>query len=173
MIQITFQAAFDPFHTVFRFLRIFSAIKDLGDVTIEQIRILDFYLLFPFRSDEVRLLPAHRKYKKMSTSTVHLKPYGDLPNSFVLFGRMGPIQTAALDTLVSKGYLDRGAYSVGYVRLSEKKIDPVLVGRIDKLNSEQAEIVTFLRVLVSEYAPSGKEGLKSRTGLMEYRYDAV
>ena len=173
MIQITFQAAFDPFHTIFRFLRLLSLVKGVEDLTFEQVRILDFYFLFPFRVEEIRLSAAHRKFKKLSSTAVYLKPYGDLPNSFVLFGRMESVQAAALDTLVDNGYLDRGAFSVGRVRVVGEVSDVELAARINELNSAQLDVVEFIKVLASEYSVSGRDGLKSRTGLLEYRYDTV
>ncbi|VVP56402.1 ABC-three component system middle component 5 [Pseudomonas fluorescens] len=173
MIQITFQAAFDPFHASFRFFRLLEIAQGLGELTVDQARILDFYLLFPFRVGEIKLLARHRKYKRVATEFIHLRPYGELPSSFVLFSRMQNIQVAALDTLVDNGYLIDDKYAQKIIDPTGKIAAPEIAERVEKLNSEQSALVDFIRVLISEYSVYGREGLKARTGLLEYRYDTV
>lgn len=173
MIQITFQAAFDPFHTSFRLLRLLEMTKHMSGLTVDQIRILDFYMLFPFRASEIRLNGGHRKYKRLSVEFSHLKPYGELPSSFVLFTRMQSIQIAALDTLVDGGYVERDQYGIQIVRRTDKILASEISERIEELNLEQSGLVEFIQVLASNYEIYGRDGLKSRTGLLEYRYDTV
>ena len=173
MIQITFQAAFDPFHALFRFFRLLEIAQGLGELTVDQARILDFYLLFPFRTGEIKLLAGHRKYKRIASDFIHLRPYGELPSSFVLFSRMQIIQVAALDTLVDNGYLVDDKYAQKIIEPTGKIVAREIAERVEKLNSEQSALVDFIRVLISEYSVYGREGLKARTGLLEYRYDTV
>lgn len=173
VIQITFQAAFDPFHASFRLLRLLDITKGLGELTIDQGRILDFYLLFPFRMEEIKLVAGHRKYKRIASDFMHLKPYGELPSSFVLFSRMQSIQVAALDTLADNGYLVDDKYTQKIIKSTGRIVSPEIAARIHELNSEQSALVDFIRVLFSEYPIYGREGLKARTGLLEYRYDTI
>ena len=42
-----------------------------------------------------------------------------------------------------------------------------------RANAENAELISFLDVLASEYVLLGTNGLKGRTKLLEYRYDAI
>ncbi|HCU0649207.1 TPA: hypothetical protein VDU70_005320 [Pseudomonas aeruginosa] len=173
MIQITFQAAFDPFHALFRFFRIMEITSGLDSLTVDHARILDFYLLYPFRSGEIKLRSEHRKYKRVASDFNYLKPYGELPDSFVLFSRMQSMQVAALDTLVSNGYLDATAYSRKEIKLTGKLAPSEVLARIHALNEEQSKLVDLIKVLASEYSIFGRDGLKARTGLLEYRYDTV
>jgi hypothetical protein len=48
-----------------------------------------------------------------------------------------------------------------------------LADRIKGVNGLDGELLAALRVLVTEYPLEGGDGLKARTGLLEYRYDAV
>jgi hypothetical protein len=41
------------------------------------------------------------------------------------------------------------------------------------LHKQDDGLEEFLRVLASEYNLAGSDGLKDRTGLLEYRHDAV
>lgn len=173
MIQITFQAAFDPFHTIFRFLRILEITSALDCITLDQARILDFYLLYPFRSAEIKLQAAHRKYKRVASDFDHLKPYGELPESFLLFSRMQGIQVAALDTLAFNDYIDRKAYEQREIVPTKKVVAEEILLRINELNREQGKLVDFIKTLASEYTIYGSDGLKARTGLLEYRYDTI
>ena len=99
MIQISFQPAFDPYHAVFRFLRIQKTILKRGALHFDQIRIIDFFLLFPFRIGKIRLKPEHRKFRRLATQYQVLKPYGELPDDRLIFDRMEPFQFAALQSL--------------------------------------------------------------------------
>jgi hypothetical protein len=49
MTQLTYNEAFDPYHAVFRFLRLHLACDISAKLPFDTLRILDFYLLFPFR----------------------------------------------------------------------------------------------------------------------------
>src|SRR5260221_12212619 len=83
MIQITFQPAFDPFHSIFRLLRLSPIIERYGPLHRDHLRILDFYLLFPFRIGDIRLTPQHRKFKKLAADYATAKPYGDQPEDYI------------------------------------------------------------------------------------------
>jgi hypothetical protein len=80
MIQLTFEPAFDAFHSVYRLLRLFPIIKKHGSAHRDFLRILDFYQLFPHRIESIRLQPSHQKYKKISGVYADRKPYGQQPD---------------------------------------------------------------------------------------------
>lgn len=173
MIQLSYQPAFDPLHAAFRFLRLREAV--LGDSAIprDHLRILDFYLLFPFRSDEVRVSPSHRRFKKVARSFEDTRPYGDLPDDRVIFSRMSPIQTAALEALAKKGLFDAKAFARGLIKRTDIGLPAPISERIAAENENDIELIEFLRALATEYELLGANGLKGRTGLMDFAYDAA
>ena len=173
MTQLSYQPAFDPFHTVFRFLRLRQAV--ISDLAIprDHFRILDFYLLFPFRIKDFRVFSTHRRYKKLGIEYEKAKPYGDLPEDRVIFSRMKNIQQVALDTLVAKGLVDSTAMQVGMVKATEAALPDNIRVSIDAANELEVLLIEFLRVLAREYVLLGDKGLKERSGLMEHRYDAA
>jgi hypothetical protein len=173
MIQLTFQPALDPFHTVFRLLRLRPLISRRGPLHRDFVRILDFYLVFPFRIEDIRLLPKHRRYKTLLTRLTYSKPYGDQPDDQPLFLRMEMIQNAALETLVNETFFDPAAWNVSEVRATDVSVPPPISARIEGLNSLQPELLKFLETLATEYTLLGPAGLKARTGLIEFRYDPV
>jgi hypothetical protein len=173
MTQLVFQPALDPFHAVFRFLRLWPISKAVGSLLIDHVRILDFYLLFPFRIRAIRLAPDHQHFKKLAETYGHLTPYGEQPDASLLFERMRPMQLAALETMATENYLDEEAFLGGTFQATDQKIPEGVLSRIQELNADQADLMIFLQVLAKDYLLSGQNGLKARTELMEYRYDAV
>lgn len=173
MIPLSFQPALDPYHAVYRILRLFPLIKRHGALHRDQVRIVDYYLLNPHRISEIRLTPKHRKYKSLATLYAPRKPYGQQPEDQILFGRMEPMQNAALQTLAVRGLLDPGDLQVARIKPTDTLIPEELNKRITAANEEDGPLIEFLDVFASEYELSGTNGLKARTGLLEHRYDTV
>jgi hypothetical protein len=173
MTQLTYQPAFDPYHAVFRLLRLRPLFEKTGSLSKEKVRILDFYLLFPFRIRDMRLAPAHQRYKRLAEKYSHLAPYGDQPEPPLLLARMEPMQTAALETLASYAFIDPGAYQTDRIEITDRMIPEAITGRAEALNHEQEDLLEFLEIIAGQYELSGPNGLKARSGLMEYRYDAL
>jgi hypothetical protein len=173
MIQLTYEPALDPYHTAFRFLRLRPIIAQHGPLHRDHARILDFYQLFPFRINEIRLMPKHRRFRKLAETYASAKPYGEQPDSRLLFGRMEPIQVAALDTLAEQNIFSPARWQFNEVSTAEGPIAPELLARLREVHKQDEELEAFLRVLASEYNLAGSDGLKDRTGLLEYRHDAT
>lgn len=173
MIQLTFQPAFDVFHTCFRMLRLRSLMSLDTAWNYDQLRIADYYLLFFFRLEYVRLNNKHRAIKKLAKDDKSGVRYENQPDDKLIFDRMAPIQLAAMSTLVESGYFSLKEFDVKLVRPLENRLAEALESRIDEINLADKEILQAINVLVTEYGLLGKDGLKARTGLLEYRYDAV
>lgn len=173
MIQLSYQPALDPFHTMYRYLRIILSIDASKALSVDHTRILDFYLLFPFRLSAIRLKTQHRKFRAVADTYNETRPYGDQPPDTELFARMKPMQTAALETLAAKGLVNANVLKDGMVIRGEQTLPPALAERIRNANSDQQDLMQAILALSSEYPLLGKDGLKDRTGLLEHRYDAV
>ena len=173
MIQLSFQPAFDPFHAVYRFLRLFPIIRRLGGLHRDQVRILDYYVLFPHRLSSVRFMQQHRRCKSLGKKYSDQKPYGEQPEDRSLFDRMEPMQMAAFQTLATSGLIDPSALLVGRVEVTDLPLPAGLEDRIEAANREDEALMDCLGVLASEYTLAGANGLKDRTGLLEHRYDAI
>jgi hypothetical protein len=169
--QLTFQPALDPFHAIFRIFRLLQAVNQPAPLDLT--RILDFYLLFPFRIRSLRLAPKHQKYKKLSEKYAHLTPYGEQPEPVLLLKRMQPMQLAALETLASKSYINPSAWASELVQKTERTPPSEIESRAEEQNKQQSDLIEFLQLLAAEYDISGDNGLKARSGLLEYRYDTL
>jgi hypothetical protein len=173
MIQLTYQPALDPFHSVFRLLRLLPYVASVGALHRDHVRILDFYILFPFRISAARLMPHHRRFRKFETSYENRKPYGEQPDDVVMFSRMHPIQLTAMETLADKLVIDPMEWRSDRVKRTDVELPHELAERVVTANAEEPEIADLMTALSKEYSLSGQNGLKNRTGLLEYRYDAV
>ena len=83
------------------------------------------------------------------------------------------MQVAALETLAAQHLIDPDSLESGLFCTSPTSIPETIAKRIKEANKNESQLMAFLKVLASEYALSGENGLKHRTGLMEHRYDAV
>lgn len=172
MIQLSYQAALDPFHALFRLFRLWPILSK-GALPRETVRILDFYLLFPFRIREIRISKLHLKYRRLARTYVHTKPYGEQPEGRTVLNRMEPMQIAALNTLAANSFLDSDRLLLGEVRVTDAPVPDDIAPRVSAANARQADLMEFLGILASAYNLLGSDGLKDRTGLLEYRYDPV
>ncbi len=173
MTQLSYEPAFDPYHTIFRLHRLMISLPNRVNYRVESIRILDFYLLFPYLIKEIRLKVEHRSFKKIATGYEDRRPYGRHPNAQVLFSRMEPIQKAALSTMAIEGYLDLPAYEKHEVSFLADEVPTVLYEKCMQKNSEEENIISILSAFAIEYELLGPNGLKARTTLMEHRNDAI
>lgn len=175
MIQLSYQAAFDPYNAAFRLLRLRECCWSQSPVNFDSLRIADFFLLFPvlIGSKNVRLQRKHTKFKKLSKKYSSSEPFGQLPAMDTLFRRMEPFHIAAAETLVNFGLASSKAWGEGYMHATDHQIPQKSAQRISDANEAQTDLLEFVTTLATEYELSGPNGLKDRTSLLEYRYDTV
>jgi hypothetical protein len=173
MIQLSFQPALDPFHAMFRLLRLRPLLREAGELPVDHVRILDFYVAFPFRIEGLRVKTEHRRLKTAAMKVDWPLPYGDQPEDKVVLARMEPIQEVALQTLASHTLIDGPKLDQGLVMVAEVPVPSGLAARIEDANVREGSLLALLGVLAGEYGLTGPGGLKERSGLLEHRYDAV
>lgn len=140
---------------------------------VGKLRVLDFYMAFPFRIEGFTFRQSQIGLKKISKAYEYTQPYGGIPDDMTLFLRMAPIQRLAMDTLASHDMIDREAYRLDVILAGEDGLPPELVERAIAFGAEHADLITVLQKLATDYPLLGEDGLKRRSGLMEYKYDVV
>ena len=170
MISLSYIAAYDPYHTMFRML----VLLPTGiDVPIDSARILDFYLCYPWLLADFR--PARDvegqvKALNAVKRAYHASPYQLTPPSSVLFNRMRPSQLAALNSLAANSYINAEAFKRGDVIRTDKPLPEKLSEMVQ--NKREADQGLLLLLHSMAHVPlGGRDGLKARTGLQEHRYD--
>lgn len=172
MIQLSFQPALDPLHAAFRLLRIRSILIPRGPLEIDHVRILDFYLSFPFRIVGVRLKQGDSRLRALARKYANHTPYGEQPDDRSLLVRMRPMQLAALETLSAKFLIDGDLLETGKVQVTQTLPPAGLMTIVDETNAQDEQLLTILDALAA-YELHGPDGLKARSGLLEHRYDAI
>ena len=173
MTQLTYNEAFDPYHATFRFLRLDLGCEFATKVHFDMFRILDFYLLFPFRIQNMALLSEDRAWRGISKKYDDMRPYGELPDDASVFSKMEPFQRAAATSLVAAGVLSKDAWDDNEIIFNSIDFPTSLKGRCHSLNASMQDVIEILCGIKDRYSLLGRNGLKDRSGLMEFRYDSV
>ncbi|MBE4753215.1 hypothetical protein G4177_34205 [Corallococcus sp. ZKHCc1 1396] len=168
--MLTYHPAFDQHHAAFRLLRLIAAIAPHG-VEMDKLRILDFYLLFPHLLPEARLPQVLKARARRLGEEANQYSLPAMPEA--VFKQMAPIQAQGVRLLLSVGLASVEQTDDTRVRRSEMPIPPEISEAISKRNSEQVSLMALLAKDVASMPLRGKNGLKDRSGLMEFKYDAI
>jgi hypothetical protein len=170
MIQLAFQPAFDAYHGIFRYFELLPLVK--GKFEIDKYRIFDFYMCFPEEMADFRFSPSDARLRR-EARLASVDRFEAKPNSILLLSRMRPVQLVALETLEREGYLAAGSLEGGMLIPTDKLPSTKLGEKIDTRRSQHAAALNVLGAISENYSLLGLNGIKARSGLMEYRYDAV
>jgi len=166
--MLIYHPAFDAHHSAFRQLVLLSAMPESNADQI-QLRILDFYFLFPAELRKVTFPNALRKEKKQWTALA--TRYNRILDPRRIFDELRAYQDEGLRMLAATGIvrITKGSRqsSVALVEIPQS-IYPM----IESARSSHANLLNLLAGEFSKIDLYGASGLKDRTGLFEYRYDA-
>lgn len=163
--MLVYHPAFDAYHCLFRSIAVLEVSQKCE---IERLRILDFCLSFPTIVKDFRLPPGKSGVKKAAAAVSN--PYRNPMGMRTLFENLSTIQTSAFSCLAASGLAINESENI--VRTKA----PLPEGLQEKCLSFQRMEKTFFDVLLNELLALpllGPDGLKARSGLMEYRYDTI
>jgi len=176
MLNISYSASYDPYHTAFRFLELLRS-GACETIDYDWLKIADFYLCFPQRLSEFRAPRNISGLKKRINGLVKVLPdvhYAALPDSNVIFDRMSVVQDTALSTLSKQEIVTLSLLgNRRYISLQEAKIPQPLVEVLQAAADNQEELLKILSDDFLQIKILGPGGLKDRSGLGEFRYDTV
>ncbi|OUL59295.1 ABC-three component system middle component 5 [Pseudoalteromonas ulvae] len=159
----------DIYNCMYRFLSIIK-LANKNSIEFNRLRIFDFFFLFPHLADGIVYpkLKGVSNVRKLSRS--FNEPYENLPDNKRLFSEISDYHIQAIQILCSKGILrlDNDLVFIGE-NFENFNIQQLL---IDNKYLEGLFYQKFVMLLM-EVKLTGENGLKQRTGLMEYRYDAT
>lgn len=166
--MLIYSPNFDPFHTALRLISILSECKS-KKIERERLKIFDIVIANPSIIKSSRLpatCKALKKYKKSDKN-----PYEEINSPVNFLSQIEPFHEAALRMIAGYGLVDIDGLKSGIIekRLSEKWTEmKEIAGRSDSIDHE---LVSALCSELSETPVFGKNGLKNRLKLMEYKYD--
>lgn len=160
----------DLYHCIYRLL-LLTAKSKREELEWDRLRLMDFYFLFPHLLANYTLSQEYRPYKKIFSAIK--KPYEETAAPARLYFQLGLIQENAIRSMIAKGYFDRETFiTQSLIRptgaIPEKLAE--LIKNDPKTSCEWFE--PFLHVFLNTPL-LGQNGVKSRSGVMEYRYDTI
>lgn len=147
-----------------------ARLLELEQFEFGRLRIYDFLFLFPDYIDSIEFPRVKGIVNLKATAKTISHTYERLPDGKRLFSEMGDYHIQALQILEAKGLFieDNGVISV------TSKLNSDSLSKIFEENQYiDNEFYKTLTSILNTVSFFGDKGLKSRTGLMEYRYDAV
>lgn len=154
---------------MFRFITI-AELLGLESFEFSRLRIYDFLLLFPHFIKDVSF-PRAKGVSALKKSVDKIAPaYERLPDRKRLFSEMGDYHIQAIQILEAKGIFKEVD---GVISISESFQSSSVKTLLQDNQYMNNEFYKILFKTLNNVELSGDNGLKQRTGLMEYRYDAV
>lgn len=167
--MLIYHPAFDLYNCIFRMLLLINNSKE-SKIELDRIRIWDFYLVFPREAQKIRF---PRELSKLKTifKTKKDNPYEDLLDSKLIMNRMNPFQISALKCLASYGLIDHELLKQKIIKRTDKNIPEELLSIYNELTVEKQNILKLVTGF-HDILLYGPNGLKARTGLIEFKYDS-
>lgn len=167
--MIIYHPAYDLNHCAFRLITILSDIKE-HEINWETMQLLDFYYVFPHLLADIRLprnsIAARKMLEKVSA------PYETLPNPRQLMFGLKALHNEAARALVAKGIIDKDSYLKNIIRLYAERVPETLNNQIVRNEKRKTLWYQLLVEVLAKCPINGKDGLKDRTQLLEFRYDS-
>jgi hypothetical protein len=167
--MLVYNQAYDLYHTMFRILQITEQTEEVLEV--DKLRILDFYLAFPAELLEIKSFRGFKKYEKYLEAKKN--SYERVLDRKRLFFKMEPIQISALKALISYGLIDAMEFKNGRVKRTNLNLSDSLKERLNEANEENKNLITLITGPLAAMDLYGHLGLKVRTNLIEFKYDAI
>jgi hypothetical protein len=164
--MLIYHPALDPYHSAFRMLQILAAAPERS-FERRALRILDFYCVFPQLVSTIKLPREQMKWKREFADQDNAYWFTGEPR--VVFAQMQPLQDTALDLLYAQGLVDPAKYAKTEVQLV---VDQFKALQLPAPSSVPNNIFEFLTNVLGTISFHGPGGLKDRTDLLDYRYDA-
>jgi len=173
MSLLAYKEVYDPYHTIFRFFRLRLLVKEISNLHFDHLRILDYFLANPYRLEIMSFKSEHRSLRKVARKYSKNKPYSQLPDDFILFEYMRTSQIAAISSLSRNNYINAPQLTKDIVVFENITIPDAIGNLALNMNQNENDLCEVLTSLASQYKLLGPDGLKKRTGLMEYRNDFI
>jgi hypothetical protein len=168
--MLVYHPAFDLYNCIYRLLQLLTLMKQ-SEIEVDRIRIWDFYLTFPREARKIKFPQDLAELKKVFKDS-QPNPYEDLIDSKKIFERMKSYQMDALKCLASYDFIERELLNDNIVKRTSKEIPAALVEYLTDLSIEKENIIKLVTGF-HDLPLVGGHGLKSRTGLLDFKYDVA
>lgn len=172
--MIIYNQAFDLYHCIYRILNFLNRF-DSGDIIeVDKLRIWDFYFLFPNKVHDIRLKRSESDIKKLRKQYIKEidNPYEMIYEDRKIFEKLKPYQMSALNCIASYGIVNKEILAQQRISIENKDILNNYISKFNELSPKEKNIISLMTSHFYNISLFGKDGLKSRTSLIESMYDA-
>ncbi len=166
--MLIYSQNFDPFHTTFRLISILEKCEK-ESMEKERIRIFDIVLSNPTILKDCRL-PARSKVLKSYKKLDH-NPYEQINSAVHLLSQLEPFHESALRMIAGYGLIEIEKLRSGTIEKRPSEAWSKMKELSNESLSVDAKLISALYEELSDTPIYGKNGIKDRFNLMEYRYD--
>lgn len=155
-------------------IHIIQRLDDNDCLEVDKIRIWDFYVLFPSKTYTIMIRRNEEDLKSWRKQYINKtkNPYEYNGNNRKLSDRLRPYQMAALSSLVSYGIIDKEHFLNKEIMISNRALLNEFIEKTGALSRTESNTLSFMSLFSKSMSMLGIYGLKSRTNLMESKYDA-
>jgi hypothetical protein len=156
-------ASRDPYHCIFRMIRLMTA-KD-EPIPLEQLRILDMFLMFPVLLHRLSLpVDIKERFRQLKVTTP-ANFFVRLPGTASVWQDLQLYQSTALKRLTGLGILKRDALRDHYASLDTTMVPDEIMTQAKAQNELAQPLIRLLVDDVASLPMTGKNGLVKRAGL--------
>ena len=167
--MLIYHPAYDINHSIYRLLLILDSTVH-ESLHWDLLKLIDFYVLFPQVIKDIKPFPSNlRAYRQLINNIPDA--YELMPNKKRILFELSNIQHTAVQNLIAKDLISVTQFKRKIITRTPTKL-PSTLDSIIKDDYRKSE--EWFRFVINELPTAiftGKDGLKSRSGLMEYRYD--
>ncbi|MGK0307261.1 MAG: hypothetical protein ACI8RP_000212 [Urechidicola sp.] len=171
--MLVYNEAFDIYHCTFRIINLLNRIEENKSVEIDRLRIWDFYLVFPNKLHEVSFSNNEKDIKQLMKTYISKvdNPYLSLRDKKKMFQRIRPYQLNALRSLASYNIINQDYLDSNTIQIKDKEQSQKFVNEFGTVSIKQQNLIKLLTSHFLIMPLNGLNGIKKKSGLMEYRYD--
>lgn len=156
-------ASRDPYHCIFRMIRLMTAKSE--PILLEQLRILDMFLMFPVLLHRLSLPADIKERFRQLTVPTPANFFVKLPGTASVWQDLQIYQSTALKRLIGLGLLKRDAFRDRYASLEIELVPDEIMNKAMAQNEVGEALTRFLVDDVGSLPMLGRNGLVKRAGL--------
>ena len=156
-------ASRDPYHCIFRMIRLMAAKGE--PIPLEQLRVLDMFLMFPMLLHRLSLPAEIKERFRLLKAPPPASFFVRLPGTASVWQDLQIYQSTALKRLTGLGILKRDALRDRYANLEVKMVPEEIMRQAIVQNDADKALIRFLVIDVCSLPMTGRDGLIKRAGL--------
>lgn len=171
--MILYNNAFDLYHTIFRMLHLLSKVDPAQKIETDKIRIWDYYLLFPNEIFKIKPLKNESEFRAIlkQLNVSKNNPYQQIYDERKTLEKIKPYQLSALTCLASYNVIDKDFLLENFIKINSVELLKTYSESVGELSPREKNIITIVTSSFYDISLFGEKGLKSRSNLMESKYD--